>query len=129
MKWTETSWFKHLCMAIVCIFISQSVQPMAFGFAPPQAALVLGTARDFQPILSLDGLDHQVTSLMEKVSGQLQELVHLPSIHEVTGQHADVPASCTSLEMPQPVSDKNSPLTSASPLNERRGIHANETDG
>ena len=34
MKWTESTWFKNLCMAIVAIFFSQSVQPMTFGFAP-----------------------------------------------------------------------------------------------
>ncbi|GEM_PF-6351250 len=125
MKWTETTWFKHLCMAIVCIFISQSVQPMAFGFAPPQAGLVPTIA---QATLPLDRLGHQVTSLMEKVSGQLQELEYLPNIQEVTAQHADDPASCASLDIPQPVSDKNSPLTSASLLKERGGTQENETE-
>ena len=78
MRWTETTWFKHVCAGIVCVFLSQSVQPMAFGLAPPQPASVSTKIRDVQRTLPLNRIETQVASLIKKVKGQLQELEHLP---------------------------------------------------
>jgi len=66
---------------------------MAFGLAPPQPASVSTKARDVQRTLPLNRIETQVSSLIKKVKGQLQELEVLPNIEDLTQQVSDA-ASC-----------------------------------
>jgi len=95
MKWTEATWFRNLCMGIACVFFSQIVQPMALGFAPLQPAAASTKTRTVQQILPGIQFQSQVSSLMEEVKAQLQELEVLPKIENLTKQRLNDAASCT----------------------------------
>jgi len=110
MRWMESQWFKHLCVVVIGIFFFQSVQPMVFGFAPPQPASVLAKARDVQRALPIDQFQNQVSSIIEKVKGQLQELEHLPHIQERTQQPGNDAENCG-----VPVSDSLASMESLTP--------------
>ena len=90
MRWTETLWFKHLCTVIVCIFISQSVQPMTYGFTPHRPPAVSTTARDIQPNFP----KHQVSSTMERVKRRLQELEVLSNIEDLMPKQVSETPNC-----------------------------------
>jgi len=79
---------------------------MAFGFAPPQRASVSTTVRDVKRTLSIDPLQNQVFSLIEKVKGQVQELEHFPDIQEFTQKQTKTSVSCGVLDEEQMASTK-----------------------
>lgn len=95
MRWTEATWFKNLCMVVVCIFFSQSVQPMAFGFASPQGMTTSTVKQLASPGLLKNHLEDQVSSMLDKVKGQLKELEVLPNIEELTKKQVTDDVSCT----------------------------------
>jgi len=108
MKWTETRLVKHLCMTVLCIFFSQSVQPVAFGFQPVQpVASVPSKGQAFSQRLLKSRLQHQVSYMIDKVKGQLQELEMLPDIEKLTKKQGTDELSCAASEMSELASTKS----------------------
>jgi len=72
---------------------------MAFGFAPPQPTSVLSKGQASSAELLKGRLDTQVSSMLDKVKDQLQELKALPNIEELTKKQVDDAVSCAAPEV------------------------------
>ncbi len=121
MRWIETFWFKHLCTAIACIFIAQSVQPIALGCALPQPPLVSAKLGVVQAAIPVHMLKNQVSSIIDKVNGQLQELEVLPNIENLTKRHESDAVSCDVPDGQQLASAKNLEPQHSSRRSKNRG--------
>jgi len=127
MRWTEATWFKNLCLMIVFVFLSQSVQSVAYGFTPPRPDSVPSKGQATLTELLKGRSENQGLYMLDKVKRQLQELEAVPDIEELMGPQAKEKASCavSNTEIDKPLF-ATSPLTSASPLKEGRGTQGNE---
>jgi len=102
MRWTESTWFKHLSLTVVCIFFSQSVQPMAFGFFPSQKpASVSIKHRKIYSTPSGLTLSDQVLSLLNIVENKQEGIDKLPPLQELPERQFNETKSCTSPEADQ----------------------------
>ena len=99
MRWTDATWFKHLCLAIICIFFVQSVEPLALGFTAPLPTASVPSKRQAFPTELLKGrFENQVTHMFDKVKGKLNEFEHFPNIEELTKKQTEDVASCAVVE-------------------------------
>jgi len=127
MRWMESQWFKHLCVVVIGLFFFQSVQPMAFGFAPPQPAASVPSKRQAFPTELLKGrFENQVTQMLDRVKGQLQKLEVLPNIEELTKKQGTDEVSCAVPENNPLAASAVAPLTFSSIPNVGQGIAVSE---
>ena len=129
MRWTETSWFKHTCAGVACIFFSTSATPMAFGFSPPRLVASFSKNQMMANDLFKSQLGDQVSSLMDKVNNQLHELKALPNIEELKKRQITPEVSCGVPEVNPLANSVVAPFTSPSALNVEQGITHLETKG
>lgn len=95
MKGTEATWVKRLCLILVFPFLSQSVQPMAFGFTRPQAPSMLtkGSQLSIPTNPSANRLSARVSLLVDQVKEKFKNLDQFPNLQDLTPLHNDNPTS------------------------------------
>ena len=127
MRWMESQWFKHLCVVVIGLFFFQSVQPMAFGFAPPQSAASVPSKGQATLTELRKGLsEHQGTHMLDKVKRQLQKLEVLPNTEELTKKQGTDEVSCAVPENNPLAASAVAPLTYSSIPNVGQGIAVSE---
>jgi len=115
MKWTESTWFKNLCMAIVAIFFSQSVQPMTFGFAPLTSGPIHAKTRQVPVKLASKHLGGKASLLVDHIHEKFKGLDELPIVQNVKKLHDNNPTSCAAQELTQQIGKPDLPSPIPSP--------------
>jgi len=136
MRWTETNWFKNVCVGVACIFFSTSASPMAFGFAPPQPrqgtfvpslAQLVPHSKPAPPRASMPSVASQnifktstatqVSKLLETAQEKLKELELLPELQHMAKLPQEEATSCVVPESGLLVLHKDSPFALSSSSN------------